>query len=85
MNLHAGLVELFVILTVIAWLSGRLLGVRRGILRVTRAGLVGLVVGQILITMQFGEHEGFDTPSDLFAHGTGFVGTVLLVTMITRS
>lgn len=82
-NLHAGLVELFVMLTVIAWLSGRLLGVRRGILRATLAGVVGLVAGQILITMQFGEHETFESPSDLFAHGAGFVGAVLLATMVT--
>lgn len=81
-NFHSGLIELFLILAVIAWLSGRILGVRRGVLRAIVAGVVGLLVGQALIFYQFGEHESFDNPNDLLAHGAGFIGAVLLATMI---
>lgn len=81
-NLHAGLFELITILIVIGWLTGRLLGVRRGLLRAVAAGLVGLLAGQMLTTQQLGEHTSFGNPSDLFAHGIGFLGAVLLATMI---
>jgi ubiquinone biosynthesis protein len=74
-------VDLLVILIIIGWLTGRILGVRRGFLRAIFAGLVGLAAGEALISAQTGEAQSFDELDDLLI--PGFLGYVLLVTMIT--
>lgn len=81
-NLHTGFFEVVVVLIGVGWLTGRLLGVRRGFFRAVAAGLVGLVAGQLLLATQFGWDESLDSPSDLLTHGLGLVGYMLLVTMV---
>lgn len=70
-------------LLAIGWLTTRLLGVRRGFWRSLFAGLVGLLAGYILVVVQYGDIEQLNELSDLPRLGFGFIGYVLLVTMIT--
>lgn len=67
---------------VFGWISGRLLGVRRGFWRALVAGLIGLSAGYALVYLQFGDLENLDDLGDIARLGIGFVGYVLLVTMI---
>ncbi len=69
-------------LLVFGWISGRLLGVRRGFWRAFVAGLVGLTAGYALVYVQFGDLDNLDDPGDVARLGVGFVGYVLLVTML---
>ncbi|MCH9814842.1 MAG: AarF/ABC1/UbiB kinase family protein [Actinomycetia bacterium] len=79
----SGFIDVLLILIVIGWLTGRILGVKRGFFRAIVAGLVGLIAGQILVLVQFPDEENFSDPEDLLRLGLGFFGYVLLVTMIT--
>ena len=72
--------DVILILVVVGWLTGRILGVRRGFIRAIVAGLIGFIAGEALITVQFGSEDNFDELSDLLV--PGFLGYVLLVTMI---
>ncbi len=69
-------------LLVIGWVSGRLLGVKRGFWRALFAGLIGLLAGYALVYAQFGDLDTLSDPDDLVRLGVGFVGYVLLVTML---
>ncbi len=71
-------------LLVFGWISGRLLGVRRGFWRAFVAGLVGLTAGYALVYVQFGDLDNLDDPGDVARLGVGFVGYVLLVTMLNN-
>ncbi len=77
-----GLLALVAFLYVMAVVSARLLGVRRGFWRAVIAGLAGLLAGEALVNAQFGAQE-FNDPSDLTRLGLGFIGYVLLATMLT--
>lgn len=84
------LAVLFLIAIAMGWLSSRILGVRRGFVRSSVAGLVGFIGGLILISVQL--EEEFDDvlvldPSSidwgLFAEFLiGFIGYTLLLTLI---
>ena len=65
-----------------AWITGRLLGVKRGFWRAFFAGLIGLFAGLALVYAQFGDLEQIEDPADLLKLGSGFLGYVLLITML---
>jgi ubiquinone biosynthesis protein len=77
-----GFFDLAIFLLIMGWLSGRLLGVKRGFWRSLTAGLIGLLAGWALVYAQFGDFEHLNDPSDLLTLGIGFLGYVLLVTMV---
>ena len=76
-----GFATVLVLLVFIGWLSGRILGVKRGFFRAMLAGLVGFVAGATLIAIQFGSNEIKDL-SDIWALGLGFFSYVLVVTLL---
>ena len=71
----------FVLLILVGWLSGRILGVKRGLGRAVLAGIVGFLAGLIIISAQFGDRE-VDQLDDLWALGVGFFGYVLIITLL---
>lgn len=76
------LLSLALLLVAMAWVTGRLLGVKRGFWRALVAGLIGFGAGWALIEFQYGSTANFDDPEDLLRLGGGFLGYVLLVTML---
>ena len=72
---------LIVLLVVVGWLSGRILGVRRGLGRAVLSGLIGFAAGWILVLVQFGDRE-LEDPADILGLGAGFLGYVLIVTLV---
>ncbi len=76
------ILSLSVFLIVIAWITGRLLGVKRGFWRALVAGLIGYAAGYTLVALQFGDVDQIDDVSDIARLGIGFLGYVLLVTML---
>ena len=72
---------IFVLLVFIGWLSGRILGVRRGFARAVLAGFVGFIAGIILIAFQFSDND-IDSVDDVWALGIGFFSYVLVVTLL---
>ncbi|MFN8125160.1 MAG: AarF/UbiB family protein [Candidatus Nanopelagicales bacterium] len=76
-------VSVALFLFVIGWITGRLLGVKRGFWRAFFAGLVGLMAGYALVYFQFGEIEDYNDLGEWARLGVGFLGYVLLVTMLT--
>jgi len=75
-------VGLVLFLVAIGWLTGRILGVRRGFFRAVLAGLIGYGAGFAYVVSQFGEVEDLNSVEDALALGGGFVGYVLLTTML---
>lgn len=69
------------LLIFVGWLSGRILGVRRGFGRAVLAGIVGFLAGAIIISAQFSDRE-VDQIDDLWALGVGFFGYVLIITLL---
>lgn len=69
-------------LIVVGWVAGRILGVKRGFLRATLAGVVGLVAGELIISLEYGGDRQVNDLADLWRMGVGFFGYVLLVTML---
>lgn len=76
-----GWLLLLLILVVIGWVSGRILGVRRGVVRAVVAGFIGFLTGWLLISVQEGAVD-WDDPFSVWRYGAGFVVYVLLVTML---
>jgi ubiquinone biosynthesis protein len=72
---------IFLLLIIIGWLSGRILGVKRGFFRAVLAGIVGFFAGIALINIQFGDRDISDI-NDVWALGIGFLGYVLIVTLL---
>lgn len=70
-----------VLLVFVGWLSGRILGVRRGFGRAVLAGIVGFLAGLIIIAAQYSEAD-IDDLNDLWALGVGFFGYVLVITLL---
>lgn len=70
-----------ILLLFIGWLSGRILGVRRGLFRAALAGGVGFIAGSVLISIQFSDRD-IDDLADIWALGIGFLGYVLIVTLL---
>jgi len=74
----------------LGWLSGRILGVRRGFLRSVAAGVVGFLGGLLLIDLQEGEHltEALDVNAEdtdwglFFEFLLGFLGYTLIITLL---
>ena len=75
-------IGLAVFLFIMAWITGRVLGVKRGFWRALVAGLIGFAAGWILVEVQFGDIADINDPDDLLKLGFGFLGYVLLVTML---
>ncbi len=75
------IVVAFGLLIFVGWLSGRILGVKRGLGRAILAGIVGFLAGLIIISAQFGDSEVEDL-DDLWALGVGFFGYVLIITLL---
>jgi ubiquinone biosynthesis protein len=71
----------FVLLILVGWLSGRILGIKRGLGRAIVAGIVGFLAGLIIISAQFGDRE-ISSLDDLWALGVGFFGYVLIITLL---
>jgi len=71
----------FALLISVGWLSGRILGVKRGLGRAILAGIVGFLAGLIIISAQFGERD-VEELNDLWALGVGFFGYVLIITLL---
>lgn len=78
----AGWIVLAVFLMIIGWLTGRILGVRRGFFRALVAGLIGYGAGFIFVAFQGDSAAKFDQPLTALKLGAGFIGYVLLVTML---
>lgn len=76
------IISLSLFLVVIAWITGRLLGVKRGFWRALVAGLIGYGAGYLLVVAQFGDVDEVNDLSDIAKLGIGFLGYVLLVTML---
>lgn len=76
-----GWLLILLVLIVIGWVSGRILGVRRGLVRATVAGLVGFLTGWVYIAVQEGE-VNWDDPFAILRYGGTFLVSVLLVTML---
>ncbi len=76
-------VSVALLLFVFGWITGRLLGVKRGFWRAFFAGLVGLMAGYILVYVQFGQVQDYNDLGEWGKLGIGFLGYVLLVTMLT--
>lgn len=74
--------DVAILLLIMGWLAGRLLGVKRGFWRALTAGLIGLAAGYLLVYAQFGGVENLQDPGDVVKLGLGFLGYVLLVTML---
>lgn len=72
---------IIILLIFIGWLSGRILGVRRGLFRAVLAGFVGFIAGIVLIAVQFGDVD-VDSFDDVWALGVGFFTYVLVVTLL---
>ena len=53
-------VSVALLLFVFGWITGRLLGVKRGFWRAFFAGLVGLMAGYILVYVQFGQVQDYN-------------------------
>ena len=77
-----GFTLLAVFLVAVGWVAGRILGVKRGVWRALVAGMVGYAAGLILVDVQFGPDAQFNDLGDVAKLGLGFVGYVLLVTML---
>lgn len=75
-------IALAVFLFAMAWVTGRVLGVKRGFWRALVAGLIGFAAGWLLVEVQFGDVADINDPEDLVRLGGGFLGYVLLVTML---
>lgn len=69
------------LLIFVGWLSGRILGVKRGLGRAILAGIVGFLAGLIIISSQFSDRD-IDDLNDLWALGVGFFSYVLIVTLL---
>lgn len=52
------------------------------VFRALLAGMIGLAVGEAMVTVQVGEAQTFDDLGSLATLDAGFLGFVLLVTMI---
>lgn len=83
LNEVLGILVLALFLFAIGWVSGRILGVRRGFWRAAVAAIVGYIAGDILINVQYGGQTEFNDVGDAARLGLGFIGYVLLVTMLT--
>ncbi|MCB0918548.1 MAG: AarF/ABC1/UbiB kinase family protein [Actinobacteria bacterium] len=77
-----GFIPMVLILWIIGWLTGRLLGVRRGFWRALIAGLIGYGAGWAYLYVQYGDVDQLDSGEEILALGAGFFGYILLVTMI---
>jgi ubiquinone biosynthesis protein len=75
------LATILILLIFVGWLSGRILGVKRGFFRAALAGIVGFVAGIVLITIQFSDRDINDL-GDIWTLGIGFLGYVLVVTLL---
>lgn len=75
---------ILIFLIAVGWLAGRILGVRRGLGRATLAGLIGFAAGWIFIAVEYGDTDiEIDDVSDLAGLGIGFLGYVLMVTLLS--
>ena len=78
-----GTVLLLAFLMAVAWVSGRILGVRQGLWRALLSALVGVVTANALIVVQFGsDAEVLNDWGDLAKVGAGFAGYLLVGTML---
>jgi len=75
-----GWLLILVVLIVIGWISGRILGVHRGLVRATVAGVLGFLAGWLYISIADGGVT-WDEPFAVLRSGGIFLVTVLLVTM----
>lgn len=77
----AGWALLLVMLVIIGWFSGRILGVQRGFMRASIAGLIGFAAGGVFLALQPGTLD-LNEPLNVWRYGAGFIVYVLLVTML---
>lgn len=78
-----GAALLLAFLVAIGWVAGRILGVRRGFWRAAVAGLVGYLAGNVLLAVQHQTNVVVNDLGDVSSLGAGYLGFVLLVTMLT--